>query len=275
MSNTILATVVVAGLVGASSAAITGALLTPSAESEQRELVAKADLEGSDLAQEVQSLREQNTDLMQRIVDLEMQASLASNTSERREPARLETDEELEAMKADMAALLATMNGKSDNIPANFTATVSTALNDIREQEEAEREQRREERRVERNEQRIQQVAEKLGLNPTQVNDLRDHVNLFDEKRSALFAEARELGDWGSMREAGRALRDEAEAGIQNILSPAQYQQYEDENLSRTLSGRGGGGGGGFGGGRGGGGGGGNTGGGGGGGGRRGGGGSF
>lgn len=238
MSNTILATVVVAGLVGASSAAITGALLTPEQDS-QPELLAKADLADPNLSSEIENLRQKNDELTNRIVELEMQASLAGSSTERREPATVDTDQEFESMKADLAALLATMNGKSDNIPANFTATVSTALDQIREQEEAEREKRREERRIERTEQRIQDVAEKLGLNPTQVNDLRDHLNLFEEKRNALFAEARELGDWGSMREAGRALRDEAEAGLQNIFSPAQFQQYEDENLSRTLSGRG------------------------------------
>ncbi len=111
-------------------------------------------------------------------------------------------------------------------------------------------------------------LAEKLGLNPTQVNDLREHTLAIEEKRQAMFAEARELGEFGSMRENMRTLREESNVALQGIFTPSQYQQYTDENLGGGRGGFDGGGGG-----RRGGGGGGNNGGGGGGGGRRGGGG--
>ena len=243
MSNTLLATVVIAGVVGASSAAVTGALMAPtSGDNEIQAVATKADLAGSELMAEVSSLRDQNVELADRIVDLEMRISMVGSEP-RREPAMASVDPELEKMKADMATLLSSMQGESAEVPASFTASVGTALATIRDQEEAERTERRTERRAERTEKRLTDLAEKLGLNSTQVNDLREHTLAFDEKRSTLFAEARELGDFGSMRETMGTLRDENNAALQNIFSPAQYQQYEDEGLG-DRGGRGGRGGG-------------------------------
>lgn len=241
MSNTLLATVVIAGIVGASSAAVTGALMAPSeSENQSRAVVEKADLASPNLAAEFASLRQQNTELADRIMELEMQAAIGG-TETRREASVAAVDPQMEEMKAEMASLLATMKGSSDEIPASFTATVTTALADIREQEEVERDRKRTERRSERTEDRLAELAEKLGLDQTQVNDLRDHTVAFEEKRQAAFKEARELGDFGAMRETMGAMRDENNTALKSIFSPSQYEQYEEENLG----GRGGFGGGG------------------------------
>jgi len=234
MSNTLLATVVIAGVVGASSAAVTGALLAPQDPgTEMREPATKADLISPGLTAEFAALRQQNMELADRIVDLEMQASMAS-TETRREPAEAAVDPEMEKMKAELASLLASMKGASGDVPASFTATVSSALADIREQEEADRDVKRTERRAERTETRLTEIAEKLGLDSTQVNDLRDHTIAFDAKRQTAFREARELGDFGSIRETMSTLRDENNAALQSIFSPSQYRGGNSSNNSNN-----------------------------------------
>ena len=246
MSNTFMAAAVIAGLVGASSAAVTVSVLSPSdTDSGIHEVSTKAELSGSDLATEIAALRQQNTELMNRVVDLEMSASLAGTGSERREPVAVATDGEYEAMKEELKSLLATMQGSSDVVAPVFRESVATVVEDIKAQEEAERDLRRAERRTERTEKRLDDLAEKLGLNPTQVNDLREHTLAIEEKRQAMFAEARELGEFGSMRENMRTLRDESNVALQGIFTPSQYQQYTDENLGGGGRGGFGGGGGG------------------------------
>ena len=153
MSNTLLATVIIAGVVGGSSAAVTAAMLAPS-ESESEEVAAKAELADLDLAAEVAALRKKNDEFMERIVDLEMSISLVG-TEPRREAAAPAVDPEFEELKEEMAALISTAKGSPNQVTPILEASVSTALANIREREDAERDQARTERRAQRIEDRL------------------------------------------------------------------------------------------------------------------------
>jgi hypothetical protein len=48
---------------------------------------------------------------------------------------------------------------------------------------------------------------------------------------------ARASGDYSGMRDSMTAMRDEARVELQRILTPAQYQRFEDERLGRGLTG--------------------------------------
>ena len=241
MSNTIIATVLIAGAVGAGSAVAVNAL-SPAPETTTTQAIAPGS-GSSDLVEQVAALQKQNEELTNRILELEMTAS--TPRAETREAVAVGPDPELEKLKADLASIMASIQKGPDNVTPAFTASVSAALEDIREKEDAEREAKRAERRAERIDDRIASISEKLGLTPAQGNDLREHYNVFEEKRNALMAEARESGDWGNMRETFRGLRDESNTALQTILTPSQYDQYQEENMGGGRRGGFGGGGGG------------------------------
>ena len=249
MSSTILPTILIAAVAGGAAATMTSLVLKPEKTEEVAAISPTSD--SSELALEIEGLRKSNAALLERLDALEMSAALAGETrTPALEPASVDID-----LEQELRALMASMKVSSDGgVSRDFQNSVSAALESIRAEEEAERDAKREERRQERTEERLSELAEKLGLNPTQVDSLRTHYSELEAKRTEMFALARELDDWGSMREDMRALRDEAETGLQNIFSPAQFQQYQDENLGGGFGGfrggrGGGGGGGGFGGG--------------------------
>lgn len=228
MSNTIITTVLIAGAVGAGSAIAVNAL-SPAPKTATTRAIQPGVTASSELVEQVAALRKQNEELTTRILELEMTASTPRAQS--REALAVGPHPELEELKDELSALMASMQDGSDNVTPAFTASVTAALEDIREKEEAERDARRAERRAERLDERLADISEKLGLTPTQTDDLREHYNVFEEKRNALMDEARDSGDWGNMREVFRGLRDESNTALQAILTPSQYDQYQEENM--------------------------------------------
>ena len=96
-------------------------------------------------------------------------------------------------------------------------------------------------------EDRLAKLQTDLGLDQTQVDSMRgifqNQTVKVDEMRQSM-REARDSGlDMGSMREMWTGLRDDTNTAVQGILSPSQYEQYEESNSNRGWGGRGRGGG--------------------------------
>lgn len=128
---------------------------------------------------------------------------------------------------------------------------LDAALTVLREREEAERDEQRQAMREQRLEERLAELAEALGLNSYQVDQMRTVANDGAEQRDALMDEIRESGDFGSMRERFETLGADLTARMETFLTADQMAGFEDNGGLRSLSGRGPGGfgGGGFGGG--------------------------
>ena len=203
------------------------------------------------LSDQIGAMREEQDELASRVLDLEMRPAAArvEEVAERLDDGP--TSGELEAVLAKLGEA-----GSSGLAVTDFELRnlVSGTLQDIRDQEDAERRQRELERDIERVEERLVRMQDDLGLEPYQVDGMRNV--LIDEatKRNELFAELREEGGGrGDMRDAMIELRAETNAAAQLVLTPDQFEKYEESNdWGRGRGGFGGGGGGGRGGGRGG-----------------------
>lgn len=107
----------------------------------------------------------------------------------------------------------------------------------------AARDERRRVERQERNEARVLRLAETLGLDDYQTDRVRGILGSQDEQRSTMFEQMRADGDLGLSREEMRAsmskIEDEANAAMQAVLTPIQYEQYQSS--TRGASNRGGG----------------------------------
>jgi len=206
---------------------------------------------------EFADLRSKNASLEERLRVLEGQINMqASNRSSAVDQAPRAADQ---LDQAALEELLASLNQPDQPAPAGLARMVERAIEDKETREQAERDAERRAEREERLDERMNEMADKLGLDAGQKTAVRDAIWERDEARNEYFAQMR--GDGG--RGFGNMDRDQLRADLEDMtkkandaisssLSPAQFEQYEEEYGSDRWSGRGGfGGGGGRGGGRG------------------------
>lgn len=212
---------------------------------------------GGVTAQQIVSLQRQLTDvldgqgdLQHRLQQLELDALRGRPDMGQATPL-LGNPESIAAFQEQLASLndaVADMGGEEG--PGMFTmGDVSDALQAIRDQEDLDRDEARELRREERLEERLAAVATELSLDTYQQQQLGDAARLSMEAMDTTMNEARESGDWGSMRDVMETSRTSFEAATSLFLNMDQQASFTEMGGLRTLGGFGGGpGGGGFGG---------------------------
>lgn len=238
MKSMILAAVLAGAIAGGGSALIAGAVLSGSEASKEPAAVSPGDDLTAGLADELRQIREQNQALADQMRELEMRLAAVRNEG----PRQVATEPEPNATDAEeLQELVAVLRDPSSPPPANFTESVGRALEQIREEEDRERDERRQEAFQERLDERLADLALELGLTQDQTNDLRDlYVDMSVRQREMMEA-ARELDDWGSMRDQMRGLRDEMQESLAKVMSPNQLERYEELGGSGRSRGFGGG----------------------------------
>jgi hypothetical protein len=224
MKQTPLLTVVIAGVVGAASAAGTAVLLSP--QSSERAQVAAADplAPKTDYDAQFGELRKQNEDLLLRIAALETRPAPA---------AAMRAPVGDDGFQDEVRNWMASFEDESGQVPEAFVASVGDALDQIRDQEREERSQQMADAQAERLEERLGELKEKLGLSQYQVDEMRTVLTEQNLKRAELFAGGWENIDRGSMRETMQTMREETDTALATILTPDQlegYEQSEREN---------------------------------------------
>jgi hypothetical protein len=211
----------VAGLVGgALGAALLGTVLSaPSSEPTGTVGLALVEERLDDLARQNEQLREQ----IGRIEDRPLMTAPVRTDVE---PEALPSPEEDRIV--EMLEDLQRSNGKTESLPENFKLQVSSALEQIRAEEEAKREKQREEARLERRERQLQQLAEKLGMDAYQTNEMRVTLAKQEEAMQKARETIRDSGDWTSMRDTMRTVREETIRSVSLFLTPTQVAQFEE-----------------------------------------------
>lgn len=250
MKQQLILTLACGLLGGAVGAAIMGSIQS-APESEQSNVAGIALL-----GERLDELAEQNKQLRDQVVRLEDRPMISAPVRTDVKAEELPSPEE--ERLAEMLEELQQSNSKGPSLPENFKLQVGSVLEEIRASEEQERDQRREKAREERRERQLQQLAEKLGMDAYQTNEMRTTLAKQDTSMRKAREEIRESGDWTSMRTTMHAVRDETIQSISLFLTPTQVTQYQETNSDHAFGGgfrgnrggRGGSGGGGRGGGR-------------------------
>lgn len=227
----------IAGLVGAAAGA-GSALITATAFADDATEVRPAATPGGLSADEIADLRAQSAQLSERLRMLEAQLALASdNRVEVNQPQPAAADNQFDADALN--ALLASLNQPDQPPPAGLQRLVERALEDKESRELLAKEEADRIRREERLDERMAEMAEKLGLDSRQREDVRTALSQRDEARTAFFREMRDgAGGWGggdrdAMRESMTAISTKATTALQGSMSPAQYEQYKEEYPDR------------------------------------------
>lgn len=242
MSQPILLSVVAGALAGVAGAGVVALAISPDAETSRSGAADSAALEVASLREEVSVLRQRNDDLASRLGDLELRpvVPLESSREAIASPEQIAAQAELEAKISELEELASFLRNPSSDAPVALYETVSTALEDIRVQEDAERDQRREERTQERLDERLTALSQTLGLDAYQSDELRGLYNDQRAKMNAKMEEIRDNGDFQGMRDAMREIRDESNTLIQGVLSSSQYEIYSELPRGESLFGGGG-----------------------------------
>jgi len=198
------------------------------------------------LRQEFLSLRDENNALRMRLTAVEERAAAAAALREAVIADVTDADGATQG-SAEAAAPGALAAGE---LPPRFRDSVATALEDIRAEEERDRDDRRREAVEQRLEDRLDELAIELQLEPYQTDQLRGVISTDTVRRGEIMTEARESGDWGSLRDAFSESREETRLAVAEILTSEQMEKYEAMGNDRGFRGFGGGGNGGDGGGR-------------------------
>jgi len=246
MADTSLPIVIVAGLLaGGAGAAATAAFMTPGGG------------EGGGSAAQVEELaqlRESNARLAKTLSEyedrLEMVESLgqmvppsaAGGGSERVAAYDLEMDrfvtrEELGDLLKELA--------KEDLAVVTPAArdTVEAVLEQREEERRQEREQERAERMEEFRENRLAEMQQKLGLDNNQLAQMRDHMAEGEQAMRDLWGnEDIRAMDREARRDLFTQMREDADQRVRGILTPAQYEIYQEEGYDNPFGRRGGGG---------------------------------
>ncbi len=242
MNNSIFPSILAGTISGIAAGVVAGILVQkPEANADS-----SASLDsGSDVSSELTALRDNDISVDERLALLESQLSSSLSSAPRAAVAQSPTEDDL-ALEADLREIVELHRAASEVSLANpgLYASVEQALVDIRDQEEADRKAQAEADRAERLEERLADTAEKLGLDGYQTDQLRIVVVDSQTLMNDLMQQMRDgNGDWGDMRDQMGDIRDEAELGLQGILTAEQWEQMEEERLTRGLipSSRGGG----------------------------------
>ncbi|MFT4537573.1 MAG: hypothetical protein ACI841_003601 [Planctomycetota bacterium] len=195
------------------------------------------------LGKQLRELRDSNQALMARLEMLEIAPVATSN--ERISASQPEVAGRNDAFEQKLQQLVASMDSPGAAASPVILGAVTNALQTIREQEERDEQRQRDERTAEEMEKRITDLTEKLGLDKNQSDQMRTLLTSESIARSDLFTKARESGDFGSVRDGMRELRETTQTELGTFLSPTQMEQYESSgrDSGRGGFGRGGGGG--------------------------------
>jgi len=132
----------------------------------------------------------------------------------------------------ELRKLLASLNDVGSPPPAGLQSMVERALEVRDEQEQREREERRRVAAEERLDRRVADLAEKLGLDPTQQQGMRQVLSERDLVRDQFMEQMRGGGfagaDRETIRDQAQTLYEESNTQIQSLLSPAQWEQYQE-----------------------------------------------
>ncbi|QDU86128.1 hypothetical protein Pla163_32770 [Planctomycetes bacterium Pla163] len=136
---------------------------------------------------------------------------------------------EMERAGPDTAAAAAPVPGDPQ-----FEQAVAAAITRIEEREAAERDAEREQREADRMEERIAELTQSLGLNAYQQTEMRtlmiDNNAKTEEMRDKM--RSGEI-DRTEIRDSFEAIRTEMDESLAGFLTPAQYDQYKEENNNR------------------------------------------
>jgi len=125
-------------------------------------------------------------------------------------------------------------------LSAELPETVRATLEEIRAEERAAEGAEREAREAARREERLARLQQELGLTNAQVTDLRTWMIEARTAREELERQREEGGDREAFRSARTELRTRDEATLQGILTPAQFQAWQErENRDEERAGRG------------------------------------
>ena len=238
---------IVAGLLagGAGSAATSALLSKPAVEPAQT-----AD------AESLAELKAANERLTKRITAQEERIAFLEATPELDPIEPSATGHRVAADRADLSAYI-TREELRDELAKRATEklavvnpatrqAVATVVDELEEERRTEREQRRNEEREKRREDRLAQMQSDLGLDNTQLERMRTTLAEGEERMRSFWTDpdTRSMGREAA-REEFRLIREDMSTSVQDILTPAQYETYQEKGYDSR---------GGFGGGRGGGG---------------------
>ena len=217
MKQTPLLTVVIAGVVGAASAAATALFFTPDSSNRARVAAASPTGQQNDYGREIGELRRQSEDLLLRIAALESRPAPVASVR-----APIADDGSADDLRSGPASF----EDPSGEVPQAFVASVGDALDQIRDQEREERRTTMAEAQAERLEERLTELQAELGLSAYQVDELRPVLTAQNEKRAEFFSAGWENIDRGSIRETMQAIREETDQALGTILTPEQLEGY-------------------------------------------------
>ena len=221
-------------------------------------VIQQADASPARTSDEMQAaLDEKLSDIQARLTSLEARTNLAATNT--REPAEAPTSNELASELQELRDLVASFKSIEKAPPARFQDMVELTIETLEDQERAERDERRRIEREQRMDRQIADLTEKLGLDPNQSTQMRDLLTNRDLERDQFFQAMRDGSgnmDRDTIRTQMRTWSEDYNLKIQGVLSPQQFESYEETNSGRggwgnwgdrsDRGGRGGGGRGGF-----------------------------
>jgi len=237
------ALVIAAALAAGGVAAVgTATLMAPETAAEASDSSPSAQAIDS-LRHEVQRLADEQSQMTSKLQTLELRMT-AANTSGNGEVQPLAgTAPELAELQQQVAQLNARVGGGDTGEPM-VIETVSAALEQIRDQEDADRRKARDEARAERTEERLAELTEELGLDSYQQGKMSGVMTTYGESRDSIMESARESGDFGGLRDSFEALHGQISENLAGFLTPSQIEMLDGMGGTRSLGGGGGRGGG-------------------------------
>lgn len=234
----------VVGLLGG----VVGALVISPAPSSEPNTSTEATA-GASVEKQLEEIQEQ-LDGLSRSVDLH--GSTLSQLEDSQENIAQEMAESLaKGVLPDGTPLQMPLNMGDMPAGPGFDSMVAAVIEQRDQEEAAARDERRREAQAQKIEERSKRLAEELGLDAVQTDQLAKVMTETNDARNAFFQEMRENGTWDrdAIREGMETLRTEESDKLDDFLTPTQLEQYSEQ--SNTFGGgfgggrRGGGGGGG------------------------------
>jgi hypothetical protein len=224
MKSLIPIAVLAGAVAGGGTALLAGTVLRPAPEPAQ--VVSPDDDLLADLAASLKRVEEENQELADRVSGLEGQLALVRPE---RQPAAAAPASDAVAVDDELKDLAAALRDP-DSVPppASFQESVNRALQNIRADEEHERDERRRQAYEERLDERLSELALDLGLTKNQSDGLRSLYLEQNERRMQLMDEARD-GNWSTMRDSFREMREQMDQRLAQILTPDQLQRYNEQ----------------------------------------------
>ncbi len=224
----------VVGLLGG----VVGALVISPAPSSEPNTLTEASA-GASVEKQLEQIQEQ-LDGLSRSVDLH--GSTLSQLEDSQENIAREMSESLaKGVLPDGTPLQVPLNMGDMPAGPGFDSMVAAVIEQRDEEEAAARDERRKEAQAKQIEERSKRLAEELGLDAVQTDQLAQVMTETNDARNTFFQEMRENGTWDrdAIREGMDKLRVDESAKLDDFLTPTQLEQYSEQ--SNTFGGFGGG----------------------------------